>query len=372
MGPCPAVAPGAARAARATPAATPTSTSRVGSALHAAGARGRPLSTGGSNLGPMARPANPARATKALVEELRAQGVDCSPRRLEDWRRVGLIPRGSRRSLGRGRGTEVVYPGDMAERCGRVAERMRRGQPWQVVALSLFAAGADLPEETVRAAYRWALSTGTSGDEDELGNAERGVDQLLSTAAGRRLRTLVTSHVKRSRVASDEPPSAVARSVLTSLLVVGLGGGVAGGTAMIELPAGMGPPVAELPPHEQVHTSPRMAAAMGDFSPDELVEVAEGASLEALRGAIPVVAQLLEGVPDELRGLIPGPVADLLLVLLAPLVVRFGRDAARLLGDDRARGERAAGSLSQAPATMDPGPPAARRPSHPEPEAMSA
>jgi hypothetical protein len=72
----------------------------------------------------MARPATPPRATKALVAELRAQGVDCSSRRLEDWRRVGLIPRGHRRSLGRGRGTEVVYPDDMAERCRRVAERM--------------------------------------------------------------------------------------------------------------------------------------------------------------------------------------------------------------------------------------------------------
>ena len=56
-------------------------------------------------LVPMARPATAARATKALVTELHAQGVDCSPRRLEDWRRVGLIPRGHRRSLGRGRGT---------------------------------------------------------------------------------------------------------------------------------------------------------------------------------------------------------------------------------------------------------------------------
>nr|MDA8357656.1 hypothetical protein [Actinomycetota bacterium] len=86
----------------------------------------------------MARPASPARATKALVAELRAQGLACSARRLEDWRRVGLVPRGHRRSLGRGRGTEVVYPDDMAERCCQVATRMRRGQPWQMVAFSLF------------------------------------------------------------------------------------------------------------------------------------------------------------------------------------------------------------------------------------------
>jgi len=285
----------------------------------------------------MARPATPARATKALMAELRAQGVDCTSRRLEDWRRVGLIPKGHRRSLGRGRGTEVVYPDDMAERCRRVAERMRRGQPWQVVALSLFAAGADLPDETVRAAYRWALTIETSADEDELDAAERGVDQLLSTTAGRRLRALVTSHVKRSGVAASEPPRAVADGVLTNLFLVALGGEVADDTAMIELLAGMGLPIAELPPDEQVQAARFIDAVLGAFSMEELVEVAEGAPLEELRGAVPVAVQLLEVVPGELRALIPRSAAELLPVLLAPLVVQLRRVAARLMGDLGAR-----------------------------------
>ncbi|MGH9303134.1 MAG: hypothetical protein ACRDZ5_01850 [Acidimicrobiales bacterium] len=319
----------------------------------------------------MARPATPARATKALVTELRAQGVDCSSRRLEDWRRVGLIPRGRRRSLGRGRGTEVVYPDDMAECCRRVAERMRRGQPWQVVALSLFAAGAELPDETVREAYSWALKMETSADEDELDTAERGVDQLLSTVAGRRLRALVTVHVKRSGVAPGEPPSAVAHSVLTNLFVVQLGGEIADDAAMIELLAGMGLPIAELPPDERVQAARFMDAVMSAFSIDELVEVAEGAPVEELRSAIPVVAQLLEVVPAELRALVPRQVAELLPALLAPVVVQLGRLAAPFLADVPAPYQRAAGSLSQGPATMRPMPPP--RPSgHTGPEARSA
>lgn len=320
---------------------------------------------------PMARPATPARATKALVTELHAQGVDCSPRRLEDWRRVGLIPRGHRRSLGRGRGTEVVYPDDMAERCRRVAERMRRGQPWQVVALSLFAAGAELPEETVRAAYRWALTIEASGVEDELDSAERGVSQLLSTVAGRRLRALVTSHVKRSGVASGEPPSAVADGVLTNLLLVQLGGEVADDTAMIELLAGIGLPIAELPPGDRAEVARFMDAALGAFSMEELVEVAEGAPLEELRGAVPVVVQLLEVIPGELRALIPRSVAELLPVLLAPVVVQLGRVAAGLLADVHPPGQQAAGPLSQAPATMEPMP-LPRSPGQPEAEVRSA
>jgi hypothetical protein len=305
------------------------------------------------------------------VAELRAQGVDCSSRRLEDWRRVGLIPRGHRRSLGRGRGTEVVYPDDMAERCRRVAERMRRGQPWQVVALSLFAAGAALPEETVRATYRWALTIETSAEEDELDAAERGVAPLLSTTAGRRLRALVTSHVKRSGVAPGEPPSAVADSVLTNLLLLQLGGEVADDPAMIELLAGIGLPIAELPPDEQVRAVQFMDALLGAFSMDELAGVAEGASLEELRRAIPVVTQLLDVVPGELRGLIPGSVADLLPALLAPLVVQLRRVAASLLADSHAPHRQVAASLSQAPATMEPMP-LPRPPGQPESEAKSA
>jgi hypothetical protein len=248
---------------------------------------------------------------------------------------------------------------------------MRRGQPWQVVALSLFATGAELPVETVRAAYRWALRIETSADEDGLDVAERSVDQLLSTAAGRRLGALVTSHVKRSGVAQGEAPSAVANGVLTNLLLVALGGEVADDTAMIELLAGIGLPIAELPPDEQVRAARFMDAVLGAFSMEELVEVAEGASLEELRSAVPVVVQLLDVVPGELRALVPRSVAELLPALLAPVVVQLRRVAAGLLADSHWLDHPAAASLSQAPATMEPMP--LPRPSgQPEPEVKSA
>jgi len=172
------------------------------------------------------RPATPSRATKALVAELRAQGVACSPRRLEDWRRVGFVPRGHRRFFGRGRGTEVVYPDDMAE---------------------------------------------------------RSVDQLLSTVAGRRLEGLVAAQVKRSGVAPGEPPSAVARGVLTNLFLVQLGGEVAGGEELIELLTGMGVPIDEFSPREQVAAARFMDAVLSAFSFDELAGVAEHVPLDELR-----------------------------------------------------------------------------------------
>lgn len=319
----------------------------------------------------MARPATPARATKALVAELHAQGVDCSSRRLEDWRRVGLIPRGHRRSLGRGRGSEVVYPDDMAERCRRVAERMRRGQPWQVVALSLFAGGADLPEETIRDGFRWALSTEVPSDH-ELDAAEHRVDELLSTAAGRRLQALVAAHVKRSRVTPDESPTSVARGVLTNLFLLSLGGEVANDEAMIELLAGIGLPITELPTDEAIQAARFVDSVLGNFSVQELADVAASAPIEELRGSVPVVAQLLfENVPEDVRNLVPPPVADLLPALLSPFVVQLRRLVASQRADIHAPDQPPAGSLSQRPATM--GPMHLTRPSGPaESEAKSA
>ena len=287
------------------------------------------------------------------MDGLRAQGVVCSPRRLEDWRRVGLVPAGRRRSLGRGRGTEVIYPADMAERCRQVAKRMRRGQPWQLVAFSLFADGVELPEETIRAAYRWALRIEVPGESDELDMAECGVGQLLSTVAGRRLEALLAAQVKRSGVAQEEPPRAVARSVLTNLFLVQLGGEVASDEAMIEMLAGMGLPIAELPPNERVQVAQFMDAVLGAFSFDELADVAEGAPVEELRAAIPVVANLVELLPPALRKLVPRVVAELLPPLLAPLVVQLGRVVASLDVDQQGGGQPKIASLMQRPATMD-------------------
>ena len=252
---------------------------------------------------------------------------------------------------------------------------MRRGQPWQMVAFSLFAGGVELPEETIRAAYRWALTVEVPADSDELDVAERGVDQLLSTAAGRRLEGLVATQVKRSGVAQGEPPAAVARGVLTNLFLVQLGGEVADGEDSIELLAGIGLPIAELPPDERAQVARFMDAVFSAFSFDELAGVAEHAPLDELRAAIPVVANLLELAPPALRALVPPTVAELLPALLAPLVVQLGRIAASLVASRHDVGRHGVGQseaplLLPRPATMDPMP--LPSPSQQKSEARSA
>ena len=283
----------------------------------------------------MTRSTTPARATTALVAELRSQGVACSPRRIEDWCRVGLVPRGKRRALGRGRGTEVVYPDDMAERCRRVAERMRRGQPWQIVALGLFGAGADLPEDTIRAAYHWALSVNISKDGDELDTAERGVERILSTVAGRRLEAVIAAHVKRSGVAPGESPSAVARSVLTNVMLIPLGGEVTNDEALVETFAGLGFPIDELSQDERNRAAQIADDVLGAFSFDALAREIGEVPIDELKSALPMATRAPNLLPADFRRLLPRPVVELLPTLLAPVIVQFARIAEGLLADQK-------------------------------------
>jgi len=194
--------------------------------------------------------------------------------------------------------------------------------------------------------------------------AERGVAQVLSIVAGRRLEALVAAQVKRSGVAQGESPRAVARGVLTNLFLVQLDG-----EDLIELLAGMGLPIAELPADERVRPARFMDAVFSAFSFDELGGVAEHTPLDELRAAIPVVAKLVELLPPALGRLVSRAVAALLPPVLAPLVVQLGRPAGSLEADQQG-GQPETTSLSQRPATMDPMP--LPSPSRHECEASSA
>jgi len=286
----------------------------------------------------VARSTTPARAATALVAVLRSQGVACSPRRLEDWCRIGLVPRGQRRALGRGRGTEVIYPENMVECCRQVAVRMRRGQAWQMVALGLFGAGAELPEDTIRAAYRWAFDARSVGDGDELDAAESGVARILSTRAGRRIESVIAAHVKRSGVAVNESPSAVARSVLTNVMLVPLGGEMASDEAVIETIAGIGIPIGELSSDERIEMAHFVEAVVAAFSLDELTQEIGQIQIDDLRSAIPLATRALDVLPTDLRRLIPRRIVEILPTLLAPIIVQFLRIAEDLRSDQETSG----------------------------------
>ncbi|MHB8290625.1 MAG: hypothetical protein ACYDEY_15640 [Acidimicrobiales bacterium] len=218
------------------------------------------------------------------------------------------------------------------------AKRTRRGQPWQLVAFSLFATGTDLPEETIRAAYYLAFTIEVPADRDQLDAAEYGVGQMLLTTVGCRLERLLTTQVKRSGVAPCEPPSAVAHSVLANLFLLQLGDDVANDEAMIELFAAIGLPIAEQPSSERFQAARLMDAVLGSFFLDELADVAETAPVEELRSAIPMATTLVDTLPAELRKLGPRATVEQLPGLLAPVIIWFFSITAGLQDDQHNAG----------------------------------
>lgn len=250
----------------------------------------------------------------------------------------------------------MVYPPEMADRCRLVAQRMRRGQPWQVVALSLFAGGVELPDETVRAAYRWAFTVQMSAEDDELAAAERGTEQFLHTAAGRRLGAVIAAHIKRSGVAAGESPQAVARSVLANIFLITVGGEPASDDAVIEVLTGMGLPVLDLEPQQRIAMARFVETAVSSFCFEELSKIADQAPMDELRGALVVAGGVFALLPTELRTLMPEGVAEVMPALLAPVLIQLRLFAERLAGEPPLTARPESSELSQGPATMDPMP----------------
>jgi len=91
-------------------------------------------------------------ADRRLIDALAEDGLVVSAYQLERWRHLGLLPRTTRRGLGRGRGSTSSYPEGTVELAVAVAAGMRRGRPARQVALSLFAESKAVPEPAVRAA----------------------------------------------------------------------------------------------------------------------------------------------------------------------------------------------------------------------------
>lgn len=301
----------------------------------------------------MPRSATPARATKLLVEQLRGRGVEISPRRLEDWGRLGLVPKPERLALGRGRGTATRYPADIGERCEQVARRMRRGQPWQVAVLLLFADGVELPEKTVRGAYRWAYTPLKPQAADELDAAERAIDQMLRTVAGRRVERVIRAHLRRAGLVGQESTSAVARSVHTSLFLSPAGGVIANEETVVEVLAGTGIPIGKLGEEERSEAARCMTVVFDQFSVEELAETIDHVSIDQLRAAVSVAAEALSLLPDELRAAIPPRVSEFLVAAVPPVILYARSLAEQLLGENVTSTEFEQGRLPNGATTTE-------------------
>jgi hypothetical protein len=81
-------------------------------------------------------------------------GKPVSPRQIQQWRRLGIVPAPGVEHLGR-RGTRSTYPLEAVDRTQEVAELLGQTQNLHIVVLGLFGVGRDPTERAVRNAYRW-------------------------------------------------------------------------------------------------------------------------------------------------------------------------------------------------------------------------
>lgn len=97
------------------------------------------------------------RADEELLRAVAMLGATVTVRQLQTWRRMGLVPqpvivrrgRLGTQSAGYFEGAEIIVASVklMLDRCHKI----------QMVVLAVFGSGVDLPEKTVRTAYKWLL-----------------------------------------------------------------------------------------------------------------------------------------------------------------------------------------------------------------------
>ncbi|MFJ1589141.1 hypothetical protein ACIOD0_02650 [Kitasatospora albolonga] len=141
-------------------------------------------------------------ADQQLIDHARQLGHVVSVKQLESWRRAGLLPRNTSRSLGRGRGSTSVPADEAFGLVVALARLARRGNRPSHLALALFGEGHPVPEKAVREAFGKAVRAlraglgedGPEAEEDEEEWAERLADEVV--ASGQRVR-LIPSRVRR-------------------------------------------------------------------------------------------------------------------------------------------------------------------------------
>ena len=92
-----------------------------------------------------------------LVRAAAAEGFHVTPTQLRQWQQAGYLPQPRQRGLGRGKGSETVYPDGSIEQllviCRALKKKRRRGEAtW-----ALWWRGSPIPEKLVRELCTWEI-----------------------------------------------------------------------------------------------------------------------------------------------------------------------------------------------------------------------
>jgi len=304
----------------------------------------------------VARAKEPSAAARRLLKELSRRGLTVGHRAIEDWAARGLAPAPARRSLGRGQGTASEYPAGAADQYAAVAAVMRRGLPWQVSVLKLFAQGY-LPtnENLVRQAFHDLLTDDAADlDEDALGYAERLAAQAAATGAARPFLRAFRRNLRRSGQilepgAELEP---VVTGVIATLTLARIGEPDWSPHALEEMMAAVGLPIAEMASDDRAGLTRFADMFFTEVTAGPvLAQIAAGTPLERIQSAIP---EARKAAREALLGVggsaFPRPSEDLRAVLTAYFALVLIR--IEDLGGDEAMTERASRAMSAPAASV--------------------
>lgn len=117
-----------------------------------------------------------------------AAGFDVSATQLARWHRAGLLPQPKQRSLGRGRGTETIYPPGTGDQLLALCEQLRRDRRLTVATWALWWAGFPVPMTAVRrvlneAAARFDVASTQLGSLIDHPRARRSITDVADEMA---------------------------------------------------------------------------------------------------------------------------------------------------------------------------------------------
>ena len=144
----------------------------------------------------------------ALVELLRAAGADVTTDRLGVWRRDGLIPPSRTKGLGRGQGTQTLFPLSAVAQAKAAAGFLDSGMTKLEAGFMLWWAGFDVSEK-----YWRPRLTGAAAEWDQVRAALRPVFSpgLNSTDAEDDARTGEMDHWLQEVITRDDVPTPLKR-----------------------------------------------------------------------------------------------------------------------------------------------------------------
>jgi len=152
----------------------------------------------------MVDPKRPEESADDLLVEAQAKGFRVSRTQLHQWQQAGYLPSPRQRGLGRGRGTEVLYPPGASRQLIALCELLKKNRSRDAACWGLWWEGYEVSEKAVRGMFEKQLvfvnklqTAAVGQDNEETVDEEHDLVDTLEELGSRRLRDPVVAKMRR-------------------------------------------------------------------------------------------------------------------------------------------------------------------------------